>query len=363
MDRLRQSVTAGFGGGVIDVEEFGEDRAERLNAEFIKNREEALDRFVKKLKEVRDLIASVELFDPGKPPTKAETGESIEQRLKKQLARYEEIEPFARKRAIIEADHKVTLEKIAEVKDKIKRKDLEILAGQVRQARLDDVRHQELEQAAKDYADLLRDQKKIREEIFELQEAELKKTQELVKGLTDTMRDGFVDSIKAATDETRTLADALANMLNRLSDQLLDIAANLAFYGNVQGNLSQGQGIIGTLLGSIPGLFNVTSTAGPGGYTIPNAAVPKFRANGGAVGAGRPYIVGERGPELFVPGAQGNVVSNSAMGGTSVVVNVDASGTEVQGNQGNADQLGRLIGQAVQAELIKQKRPGGLLTR
>ena len=282
---------------------------------------------------------------------------------KKQLARYEEIEPFARKRAIIEADHKVTLEKIAEVKDKIKRKDLEILAGQVRQARLDDVRHQELEQAAKDYADLLRDQKKIREEIFELQEAELKKTQELVKGLTDTMRDGFVDSIKAATDETRTLADALANMLNRLSDQLLDIAANLAFYGNVQGNLSQGQGIIGTLLGSIPGLFNVTSTAGPGGYTIPNAAVPKFRANGGAVGAGRPYIVGERGPELFVPGAQGNVVSNSAMGGTSVVVNVDASGTEVQGNQGNADQLGRLIGQAVQAELIKQKRPGGLLTR
>ena len=48
---------------------------------------------------------------------------------------------------------------------------------------------------------------------------------------------------------------------------------------------------------------------------------------------------------------------------TSVVVNVDASGTEVQGNQGNADQLGRLIGQAVQAELIKQKRPGGLLTR
>jgi hypothetical protein len=51
------------------------------------------------------------------------------------------------------------------------------------------------------------------------------------------------------------------------------------------------------------------------------------------------------------------------MGGTSVVVNVDASGTEVQGNQNNADQLGRLIGQAVQAELIKQKRPGGLLTR
>ena len=36
--------------------------------------------------------------------------------------------------------------------------------------------------------------------------------------------------------------------------------------------------------------------------------------------------------------------------------------TEVQGNQGGAERLGRLIGSAV-AELIKQKRPGGLLTR
>ena len=62
--------------------------------------------------------------------------------------------------------------------------------------------------------------------------------------------------------------------------------------------------------------------------------------------------------------ASGSIAPNSAIGGDmNVVVNVDASGTEVQGNQGNADQLGRLIGQAVQAELIKQKRPGGLLTR
>ena len=78
---------------------------------------------------------------------------------------------------------------------------------------------------------------------------------------------------------------------------------------------------------------------------------------------GQPYLVGERGPELFVPGAQGNIVPNNAMGGANIVVNVDASGTAVQGDQGNGEQLGRLIGAAVQAELIKQKRPGGLLTR
>tara|TARA_A100001201_G_scaffold127387_1_gene112103 strand:- start:173 stop:2878 length:2706 start_codon:yes stop_codon:yes gene_type:complete len=84
-------------------------------------------------------------------------------------------------------------------------------------------------------------------------------------------------------------------------------------------------------------------------------------AKGGAVGANKPYLVGERGPELFVPGAQGNIVPNHAMGGANIVVNVDASGTQAQGDQPNAKALGSAIGAAVQAELIKQKRPGGLL--
>jgi len=94
----------------------------------------------------------------------------------------------------------------------------------------------------------------------------------------------------------------------------------------------------------------------------PNYGIRQF-ANGGRPPVGRPSLVGERGPELFVPDRAGTIIPNHAMGSTSVVVNVDASGTEVQGNQGGAEQLGRLIGQAVQAELIKQKRPGGLLTR
>ena len=263
--------------------------------------------------------------------TRINDGVSLEQSLKKQLARYEEIEPFARKTAIVEADHKITLEKIADVTSETRREVLKTLADKVRQARLDDIEAQKLEQRARDYADLLEDQSRIREKIFKLQEAELEKNQELVKGLTDSMRDGFVDSIKAATDETRTLADALANMLNRLSDQLLNIAANLAFYGNAQGTLSQGQGIVGTLLGSMASMFNpFGSLMAPGGRyegmpvdklpATPPPLPPIGKALGGAVGAGRPYMVGERGPELFVPGAQGNIVPNSAMGSTSVVV-------------------------------------------
>lgn len=53
------------------------------------------------------------------------------------------------------------------------------------------------------------------------------------------------------------------------------------------------------------------------------------RASGGSVSAGRPYIVAERGPELFVPGSSGGIVPNGAMmGGMTVapVYNIDARG-------------------------------------
>jgi hypothetical protein len=47
---------------------------------------------------------------------------------------------------------------------------------------------------------------------------------------------------------------------------------------------------------------------------------------------------------------------------TNVTVNVDASGSsQVSGNPGQGAALGRAVSQAVQAELVKQKRPGGLL--
>ena len=212
-------------------------------------------------------------------------------------------------------------------------------------------------------------QAKLLKANFDLQQKELKKAQDLAKSFGDTVKDGFVDSIKAATDETQRLSDALANMLNRLSDQLLNLAANLAFYGNAQGNLQQGQGLFGTLLGSVASIFNpFGSLMAPGGryegQSGPLAPTPPplpALANGGIAMAGQAHIVGERGPELFVPRRTGTVVPNHAMGGANVTVNVDASGSSVEGNADQASQLGKAIGIAVQQELVKQKRPGGLL--
>jgi hypothetical protein len=112
------------------------------------------------------------------------------------------------------------------------------------------------------------------------------------------------------------------------------------------------------------------SPAGPA-KLIPSAPAPPpaaplpplpARAMGGSVTGGKPYLVGEKGPELFMPGRSGGIAPTGSFGGgVSVVVNVDASGTSVAGNEPDAAQLGRAVSVAVQAEIIKQQRPGGLL--
>jgi hypothetical protein len=52
--------------------------------------------------------------------------------------------------------------------------------------------------------------------------------------------------------------------------------------------------------------------------------MPQHRAGGGPVNADEPYLVGERGPEMFVPKGTGSIVPNGAMGGGigSIVVNI-----------------------------------------
>lgn len=93
----------------------------------------------------------------------------------------------------------------------------------------------------------------------------------------------------------------------------------------------------------------------------PNYGFPA-RATGGSVTAGQPYLVGERGPELFMPGRSGGIAPADSFGGMgNIVVNVDASGSSVEGDTAQGNRLGQVIGAAVRQELINQKRPGGLL--
>jgi hypothetical protein len=54
------------------------------------------------------------------------------------------------------------------------------------------------------------------------------------------------------------------------------------------------------------------------------------RASGGPVSGGTPYMVGERGPEMFIPGTSGQIVPNGALGGISLSYNIDARGADAE---------------------------------
>jgi len=93
----------------------------------------------------------------------------------------------------------------------------------------------------------------------------------------------------------------------------------------------------------------------------------KKYARGGVATGPQMALYGEGSQnEAYVPLPDGRRIPVAMQGGgggsTSVVVNVDASGSKVEGDSPKGEQLGRALSQAVQQELLKQKRPGGLLS-
>lgn len=83
------------------------------------------------------------------------------------------------------------------------------------------------------------------------------------------------------------------------------------------------------------------------------------RAAGGPVTGGSPYLVGESGPEMYVP--QGFSAGSMKSTSNNVVVNVNASGSQAEGDAPDSKRLGEAIGAAVRQELMRQQRPGGIL--
>ncbi len=162
----------------------------------------------------------------------------------------------------------------------------------------------------------------------------LTKQKQITQDIKNLLATEMSTAIKGLITGANSLNDAFRNILNKMADAFL----NIGLFGNVAGNLTKGGGLLGTIFGGL-------------------------LANGGPAKAGKSYIVGEKGPELFTPGVSGTVSPNSSLGGsTNIVVNVDASGSSVEGDEQGGRELGRVISVAIQSELIKQKRPGGLLT-
>ena len=179
-----------------------------------------------------------------------------------------------------------------------------------------------------------------------------------IDALSKSIGASFSESFKGIVRGSMTAQDALRNLFQRTADHFIDMAAQI-----LAAQIRSG------IMGLFSGMFSNTFTSPNPTPTLNSEQIQnRFafsdsrRANGGPVMKGSSYIVGERGPELFSPGVSGMITPNHALGGsTNIVVNVDASGSSVEGDEQRGRELGRLISVAVQSELLEQKRPGGLL--
>ena len=176
---------------------------------------------------------------------------------------------------------------------------------------------------------------------------EAQKLDDLYKNIGNTITSSIGGALEGLIFQSRSLGESLSDMAKSLSKMFLQFGVQ-------------------TLMGSLGGIFQNAK----GNVFAENKIVPF--AYGGIVdkptlfpmanGAG---LMGEAGPEAIMPlrrGADGRLgveASGGGMGG--IVVNVDATGSTVEGDQQQSKQLGQAIGAAVQAEIIKQKMPGGLL--
>ena len=220
------------------------------------------------------------------------------------------------------------------------------------------------------------------------------KLKEDMQGIASSIGNSFGEAFKGIITGSMTAQEALAGMFQSIADHFADMVAQMiaewikmmilkgieaiinpmAGLGNLGGGISSGlsSGFSAGAASAVPtdaagwgasfgtSLKFANGGIAPGGFTA--------FANGGMVTGPTMGLVGEgRYNEAIVPLPDGKSIPVELAGGGSssptVIVNVDAKGSQVEGNEQNANQLGRVISAAVQTELIKQQRPGGLLAR
>jgi hypothetical protein len=219
----------------------------------------------------------------------------------------------------------------------------------------------------------------LRQRAAALDEA-TKKQKEQEESFESTFGDAFQAGIKSMGDLGANLGSSFASAFQGMADQLTDfVTTGKASFGDFArsvlkdlSNIFIKFALFQALKAIVPGgsAFGKFLGFADGAAFAQNGIQPFAR--GGIVNSPTVFpfakgigLMGEAGPEGILPlrrGRDGNLgVMSSGGGTTNVVVNVDASGSSVEGDQAQAKALGNAISAAVQSELVKQKRPGGLL--
>ena len=151
----------------------------------------------------------------------------------------------------------------------------------------------------------------------------------------EAFKSTFSSAFASIVDGTSSVTMAIKSMVSSLLASLTNLFANKAFAMLIEGGPgSNGTGgLVGALfkgLGGMLGGFKGLATAA----ALPSATFGGPKAAGGPVSAGKHYLVGERGPELFAPGTSGSIIPNRSAGAVNVKVNIiNQAGVDVQQRQ------------------------------
>jgi len=199
--------------------------------------------------------------------------------------------------------------------------------------------------------------------VRDLDTESLKEAERMLKELPD-----FVPPV---TEEMQKIIDS-ANELNDSFDSIGNAVAN-SFKGMLTGAMSfrtAMKGIIGAVIDELFRLYVVQQVVGVvkgalgGLFGVP---VPPGKAIGGSVGKNKPYMVGEQGPELFIPGGSGTIIPNRNLssngGGSNFNISVDARGSNdpaavrAQVQQGILEAAPAIIAAAESRTISNLRRP------
>ena len=194
------------------------------------------------------------------------------------------------------------------------------------------------------------------------------------------------DALVAKLKEFQTLNQdtKMAERNKELQDSFEAIgnAVSDSFKGMITGAMSFSsamKGIIRSVIDELLRLYVVQQIVGVvkgalGSIGLPVPAAIPANAYGGSVRGNKPTLVGERGPELFVPGGNGTIIPNSNMrggggGGSPISISVDARGSNdpaavrAQVQQGIIEAAPAIIAAAEARTISSMRRPrlGGVM--
>jgi len=182
-----------------------------------------------------------------------------------------------------------------------------------------EARDERLQEAFKmDFASLFKqDQGKLQQFISDSQDS-LKDLEQVAinvsQGVGSAISSSLVNGIQGLIEGSEKVKDVFANMLKSVGQVLAQEGARMIATYIAIGIAKAFAGLSGGTKFGDMGNFD-QAVPGASGFSSPSsfnaAGLFGARANGGPVNANQPYIVGERGPELFMPFSSGMVLSNN----------------------------------------------------